>query len=359
MTIAPLLALLLYGTAAVQEHPPAAGDTRTVGAGAGAGAGDTLRPTAGSRIAGQRRTTRLMGAGIRGYLSSRGLPPRAGEFVVTDTGLVFRGDDTVVETYPLVGPVRTVAGRPWRASTVSLAYLDESDGRTLYVFRLDAGVFQTDRPGALLDIADRQTWVDSAASREWSADPPLVPSGDPEAAAAVTRRIATGTYADTLYALFGRPARAIGRVGSRGRKAGRLGEYLAARDSLALDPARMTSEAQLRHTLAHELGHRWQARAAAQLGTLWREVPPIRDTRRYGHDSATEHQAEAIAFAVHFLQATAAATAGFDYASLLEQYELMVPGTGLVARYLALQPIYARHPLHAALTLGRPFQSGP
>ena len=113
----------------------------------------------------------------------------------------------------------------------------------------------------------------------------------------------------------------------------------------------MSSEDQLRHAMAHELAHRWQARSPAQLRTLWQGIAAIPDSRRYGHNSVSEHQAEAIAFAVHFLQTTAAA---YDPAavSLLEQYELLVPGTGTMARYLALQPTYARHPLHRMLTTG-------
>ena len=34
---------------------------------------------------------------------------------------------------------------------------------------------------------------------------------------------------------------------------------------------------------------------------------------------------------------------------LLERYELLVPGTRLMTRYLALQPIYARHPMRRLL----------
>ena len=347
MTLPLLLALLLAGAPAPDDSSRSAGPAAEWAAPA-----DTLRPRAGGRIARHRRTSVAMGQTVTGYLSSRGLPPRAGTFAVTDTGLVFRADDGSTESYPLVGPVRRAGGRRWRASTVSLAYLDQSSGRTLYVFRLDAGVFQTDSPGALLEVIDRPGWVDSVASRECGPDQPLVPPGDPAAGRALTGRIISSSYADTLFALFGRPARPVGQVGPRGRRAGRLGEYLAPRDSLAIDPARMTSEVQLRHTLAHELGHRWQARAPGQLATLWRGVPAIPDPRRYGHDDATEHQAEAIAFAVHFLQATA--TGGpADHDRLLDQYDHMVPGTALVARYLALQPIYARHPLRDALTRGR------
>ena len=292
-----------------------------------------------------------MGSRVRGYLSSRGLPPQAGEFAVTDTGLVFSGDDGLRETFPLVGPVRSAGGRRWRASTVSLAYLDESEGRAVYVFRLDAGVFQTTTPGALLEVIGRPAWVDSVASKEWGADRPLVPPG--EAATALSRAVTSGTYADTLYALFGRPVRSVGQVGVRGRQAGRLGEYLAPRDSLALDPSRMSSEAQLRHTLAHELGHRWQARSPGPLATLWRGIPAIRDPRRYGHGNVAEQQAEAIAFAVHFLQTTASRAGGEEPGRLLEEYDRMVPGTGVVTRYLALQPIYAGHPLRELLTRGR------
>ena len=347
MTFGPCLALLL-----ATGVMPAAGARVPVEDATVAAEADSLRPRAGSRIALHRRTSAPMGSTVAGYLSSRGLPPRAGWFALTDSGLVFRSSNgRVTETYPVVGPVRRAAGRRGRPPTVRLAYVDQEAGRTLYVFRLDGGVFQTSQPGALLDVVDRAEWVDSMAAPAWQPDRPLVASGDTSGISLVTARITGGAYADTLYALFGRPARTVGQVGVRGRKVGRLGEYLAQQDSLAIDPTRIASEEQLRHTLAHELGHRWQARAPAQLAVLWRGVPAIRDRKRYGHGSVTEHQAEAIAFAVHFLQATVT-PAGSDPTTLLEQYERMVPGTGAMARYLALQPVYAAHPLRALLTQG-------
>jgi hypothetical protein len=293
-----------------------------------------------------------MGSVVLGYLSPRGLPPRQGQVVVTDTALVFRSaDGRTVETYPLIGPVRAVDGRRRRASAVSLAYVTREGARLMYVFRLDGSVFATEGPGALLDLADGPEWLDSLDSREWAPDRSLAASWDTAASREITSRIGEGTYADTLYALFGRPERPAGLVGIRGRSAGRLGEYLAHRDSLALDPARMTSEDQLRHALAHELGHRWQSRAPGQLAVLWQDVSGIRDPKRYGHRNTIEHQAEAIAFAVHFLQATNRAPPA-DAPVLLAQYERMVPGTSLIARYLALQPIYAAHPLRRQLTRG-------
>jgi hypothetical protein len=315
---------------------------------------DTARPATApaGRRRGDRATALPVGAQIGGFLSSRGLPPRAGRFIVTDTGLVFLSTDgRLAQTYPLVGPVRLRDGRRWRAQTVSLAYADSAMGHPVYVFRMDGGVFGTRTPGPLLDLAERPQWLDSVASREGRPDRPLVNPRDTAAIWLVTRSVERSAYADTLYALFGRPARAAGLVGQRGRRAGRLGEYIASRDSLALDPSRMSSQEQLRHAMAHELAHRWQARSPAQLRTLWQGIPPIPDSRRYGHKSVSEHQAEAISFAVHFLQTTAS---GYDPAasSLLEQYELLVPGTGAMARYLALQPTYAHHPLRRMLTTG-------
>ena len=291
---------------------------------------------------------------IDGYLSPRGLPPLAGQVVVTDTGLVFHSiDNRFRTTFPLIGPVRQSAGRQWRAPAVSLAYATESEGGMVYLIRMDGAVFETRAPGPLLDVAGHPPWLDSLVSREWTVDQPLVSPNDGVAASRVVHALGEGAFADSLYALFGRPGRPLGLIGEHGRSAGRIGEYVASRDSLSLDPGRMGSEAQLRHALAHELAHRWQARAPAQLAILWQGVPPIQDPRRYGHESVSEHQAEAVAFAFHFLQTTATAEPAVRSAKLLDHYELLVPGTSVMVRYLALQPLYRRHPLRKLLTTGR------
>ena len=293
-----------------------------------------------------------MGAEVRGYLSSRGLPPVRGRFIITDSGLVFHSAAGATARYPLVGPVRNVSGRRWRASAVSLAYIDETGGHPSYVFRVDAGVFETDTPGPLLDLASHPMWLDSLAPTDWVRDQPLVRSDDSTALWTTARAITTSAYADTLYALFGTPRSRVGLIGSRGRKAGRLGEYIGTRDSLALDPGRMIGMGQLRHTLAHELGHRWQFLAPGQVATIWRGVGAMRDPKRYGYGTTTEHQAEAIAFAVDFLQTTTAADDSDNALTLLNHYELLVPGTRTMVRYLALQPVYRRHTLRHVLTTG-------
>jgi Zn-dependent peptidase ImmA (M78 family) len=118
----------------------------------------------------------------------------------------------------------------------------------------------------------------------------------------------------------------------------------------------MTSTAQLRHTVAHELAHRWQARAGSQVAMLWQGVAPIRDPKRYGYGNESEHQAEAAAFAIHFLLSTTGARDPAAAAVTLDHYELLVPGTRTLARYFALQPVFARHPLRHWL-LGVPATS--
>jgi len=280
----------------------------------------------------------VLGAVIPGYLSFWGLPPVPGRFSITETGLVFESS---------WGSARA------QASTVSLAYVDEDRETSHYVFRVDAGVFETDTPGALLDLVNNPVRFRTHPAA-WRSSTMLLDVSDSLAPLNATRRIGTSPYADSLYTLFGQPRAPLGLIGRRGRSAGRLGEYIAGRDSLALDPARMMDEAQLRHALAHELGHRWQARAPAQLATLWSGVPSIRDPKRYGYGQQSEHQAEAIAFAINFLQTTAGMRESPTTSLvLLDHYELLVPGTRTLVRYLALQPLYQQHPLRSLLTTGR------
>jgi hypothetical protein len=315
---------------------------------------DTLRGKAAGSMARTAATGLALEAEIPGYLSDRGLPPLEGRVTLTQRGLVFRSVDGLLTTFPLVGRSRHSGEKRWRPAAVSLAYMDEDNGRPVYVFRIDVGVFETDTPGPLLDVVSHPDWLDSLSSGDTSRAAPLVNASDSAAMWRTTRAVASGTYADSLYALFGRPRAPVGLIGRRGRTAGRLGEYIEARDSLALDPGRMIGPAQLRHAMAHELGHRWQARAPGQIEMLWGGVSPIRDPKRYGYADLSEHQAEAIAFAVHFLQTTARPTqAATSALVLLDHYELLVPGTRTMARYLSLQPLYRKHPLRSLLTTGR------
>jgi hypothetical protein len=334
----PLRAVALLFVSTACTVAVASGQARPAGiayaASRGASTLDTLRSKAEAAGAGFDAFER--GTVVRGYLSSWGLPPVAGDFIVTDSGLVFQS---------LTGSTTT------RAASLSLAYIDPENGRAHYLFRIESGVFETDAPGPLLDVASRP-WRDSLQPS--GARTGLVAATRAAAPLETARQIGRSVYADSLYALFGRPRASLGLVGRRGRAAGRLGEYIASRDSLALDPSHMTGEAQLRHALAHELGHRWQTRAKAQLAALWNGVPGIRDRKRYGYGDQSEHQAEAIAFAVNFLQTTSPAeSAPASSLALLDHYELLVPGTRTLTRYLLLQPLYRHHPLRSLLTTSR------
>jgi hypothetical protein len=302
-----------------------------------------------------RARTALLGEVIPGYLSARGLPPVQGQFTVTDSGLVFHAADGSASIFPLVGPLRSNGGRQWRPSTVSLAYVEQAGGRSVYLFRVDAGVFETADPGPLLEVAAHPSWLDSLGSMLWRTERPLVNGADSTGVWKATRAITASPYADSLYALFGQPRAAAGLIGRGGRRAGRLGEYIASRDSLALDPAGMTGEPQLRHTLAHELGHRWQVRSKTQARMLWSGVRPIRDPKRYGYGDPAEQQAEAVAFAINFLQTTATASdTSASSLALLDHYELLVPGTRTMVRHLSRHPLYRNHPLRRLLARVRP-----
>jgi len=347
-----LLPLLL---AALTLRPPVAQAQSAAGYAARDGAGrsgDTLRARAAGERGEPRRSRTTPGAPIAGYLSTRGLPPVPGVIAVTDTSLVFRpADGRRSATLPPARPVRDSRARR-RMPRVSLAYVDRTLGRPSYLFRVDGGVFETDAPGMLMDLARHPPPLDSVAAVARPAERPLVDGRNAAAVRGAIGGLMEGAYADTLYGVFGRPSRPVGVVGERGRAAGRLGEYVSARDSLALDPARMTSVDQLRHTLAHELAHRWQAHAPGTIATLWRDVPPIRDPKRYGYASTSEQQAEAAAFAIHFLLATAADAQPAGQLVMLDHYDLLVPGTRLLARYFALQPAFRSHPLRRLLTSG-------
>jgi hypothetical protein len=224
-----------------------------------------------------------------------------------------------------------------RSSRLELAYVNRTAGQTSYVFRLDDGVFETGTPDELLRLVDSPLWLYRDEGR--SVDQHL------------TIEI---PFSDTLYALFGRPRATVGVVGPTGRRLMQLAQYVRGRDSVALDRGSMVSEDQLRHAFTHEMAHRWVSRNPALLDSLWRGVPTIRDPKRYGYGIAWEQQAEAIAFAVHFLQSTAPSPASTDdVVELLGHYESMVPGTRALVHYLVRQPIYRHHPLRPALPVGQ------
>ena len=177
------------------------------------------------------------------------------------------------------------------------------------------------------------------------------PPTDTAAAMAIVRELETSAYADSVFSVLGYPAHPIGLVDERGIRAGRLGEYLTRRDSIALSPSYITSQAQLRHALAHELAHRWLRENPGSAASLSASLRPIRDSLRYGYADREEQLAEALAFAVHFLQATASNETADP--ELLASYERLVPGTRDAVRMLITFPAYALHPLGGGIPMSR------
>jgi hypothetical protein len=284
-------------------------------------------------------------AKVPGYFSLRGLPPVKGFLLVSASGLEFRSasDSTLVSyrTFRRIGPASL---SDQNAAAAFLAYTGRIGARTSYVFRIRDGVFETAEPGPLLHLLDDLVLFENQTYGELSVLQGR--TGDTAAMWDAVRRLVTSPYADTLYALFGRPQRATGLVGARGVREGNLAEYVRSRDSVALDPGRIGNEVQLRHALAHELGHRWEQLAPWQVDSILSRVSAINDRERYGHQSASEQRAEATAFAVHFLQSTAGPAILLDDATeWVRHYEFLVPGTHSMVRYLIGRPTYLHHPL--------------
>jgi hypothetical protein len=283
-------------------------------------------------------------AGVPGYFSRNGLPPVRGVLTLTATGLTFRSPGGSVllscQTLQAREPVHA-SQRP--ASRAWLAYTGKLGSRVSYVFRINDGVFETAEPGGLPSILTQLALLEPVAGN------PVHGVADAATAAGVILRLSQSAYADTLYALFGKPARPVGSVGPRGIRMGDLAEYIRPRDSVALDPVHIISQDQLRHAFAHELGHRWEQREMGRVDSILGNVVAMGDPERYGYGSRAEHRAEAIAFAVHYLQSTMTDLSS-DEVDLLEHYEFLVPGTRAMVRYLILLPTYRHHPFREFLT---------
>jgi hypothetical protein len=282
-------------------------------------------------------------AGVPGYFSRNGLPPLRGVLSLTANGLTFRSPSgTVLLSYHTISGDEPMRSSQLPASQARLAYTGKLGSRVSYVFRINDGVFETADPGGLPAMLTQVLFAPALSN-------PAPGIANAVTATGVTRRLSHSAYADTLYALFGKPARPVGLVGPRGVRMGDLAEYVRPRDSVALDPVHIISQDQLRHAFAHELGHRWEQREMRRVDSILGNVLAVGDPDRYGYGSRAEHRAEAIAFAVHFLQSTMA-DASSDGLDLLEHYEFLVPGTRAMVRYLILLPTYRRHPLRASLS---------
>lgn len=335
MRLPLLLLLALTATLALATERASAPDAYSPISSVASRSADSRRPADSTLPYSARAGSGLVLASIAG------LPPVAGTLVQSGGSVVFQpaggGEPIVIPLF------RTVGGSDARrAPAVRLLEVVGGDEDPVFLFHLGTAVVETATPGVLGQLVAEPGRVDQLGSAWTSGGVTLSARRDEAAASGIIHALVSSPYADSLFAVFGPPGKPIGIVDARGERAGRLGEYLPGRDSIALSPARMMSTAQLRHALAHELAHRWFRTHAGAARDLGDALQPIRDSLRYGFHDRDEHLAEAVAFAVHFLQASAGA---LPPASLLDSYERLVPGTRNAAALLLTFPAYERHPL--------------
>src|SRR6478672_10691013 len=169
-------------------------------------------------------------AGVPGYFSRNGLPPVRGVLSLTAHGLTFRSPGgSVLLSYQTIPGDELMRSRRGPASYARLAYTGKLGSRVSYVFRINDGVFETADPGSLPGILTQVLFAPARSN-------PAQGIASAVTATGVTRQLTHSAYADTLYALFGKPARPVGLVGPRGVRMGDLAEYVRPRDSVALDP---------------------------------------------------------------------------------------------------------------------------
>ncbi|HEU4829843.1 MAG TPA: hypothetical protein VFT04_11675 [Gemmatimonadales bacterium] len=281
-------------------------------------------------------------------VSVAGLPPVLGRLLQSAGSIVFQ---PVEGGEPVVFPLFKTAGGSRRTPAVRLLEAAGDENDSLYLFHLGNAVVETATPGILGELVTEPARVDDLGSAWTTEGQTLAPRRDREASLAVIRELTASPYADSVFFILGEPMREIGVVDGRGVRAGRLGEYLSRRDSIALSPSYMTSNAQLRHALAHELAHRWLREHPESARQLAATMHPMRDSLRYGYHDRQEQLAEAVAFAVHFLQVTARTETADP--TLLDSYERLVPGTREAARLIITSPAYELHPLARGVTLAK------
>lgn len=187
----------------------------------------------------------------------------------------------------------------------------------------------------------RVSWFDPAAqplssrpTLAWRAAPSSPLAIEATEGMAVIHQLESSQFADTARRILGTPAAPTGLVGPAGREARHIGEYIRSRDSVALQPAAIFSDAQLQHAYLHELSHHWMARHPELGHGLLQQLPPLTDSTRYGFGDPDEHAAEALAHAVQFWRASHHGPDPLGRGRLLAAYEDVMPGTRVA--YLTL-----------------------
>jgi hypothetical protein len=273
-----------------------------------------------------------------GTLTLVGERAAAGVLFVADRWITFRPDDgRAVIDVPMVLTYPDGREPEW-------ALRVDSRGAEGTTFLLPGwGEFTTDEPAPLELLIESRSLSDLFL--------PRVPLAlEAEEALRLLHELGARSFTDTLFLLAGRPRAPLGMLSDAHRASGHAALYAFELDSIALDPFSARSKDELYGMLVHELGHRLQRTRPGLFDSLWTGVAAIEDPAIYGFGSPEEHQAEAFRLAVTFLQLTTdpKRSAAGDL-RLLELYELLMPGTRVLAGRLLEEPIYAVHRLRPLL----------
>lgn len=160
-------------------------------------------------------------------------------------------------------------------------------------------------------------------------------------------------YFDTLTTLFGEVKINFGQIVSGTAfvpgQGGILAEYTVSANQVILKEPASEELYMYRAALTHELVHAWQAKEGDILGEIWERyniLPPADKMINYASYSKTEHQAEATAAAVGFLNILGRVDLQDSIKVALGRHlDALAPGTLIMTRVLLSHPVYAFHPI--------------
>lgn len=187
---------------------------------------------------------------------------------------------------------------------------------------------------------------------------------EPDTSSAVVDSRAFRTaFTDTLTMLLGAPSRPVTFGAMYHGDSSGDAQYTYKDDAITFNVnARRDwlnkTNTELRLTLAHEWWHMAQSRVGAEFAPTWSRVPKALPST-YAATNEREHQAEAFAMALVWLQTTRSPAIDAQAAdTTLYLSEQFVPGTRLFVSYLLSHPLMADHPINIhSLKLHHPVEA--
>lgn len=163
-------------------------------------------------------------------------------------------------------------------------------------------------------------------------------------------------YVDTLKAIFGKTKIGFAKLDAEhvytGAEGGVLAQYVGISGRVVLKRPEGEPAYMYRAALTHEFVHAWQSKQPALLNNLWAKYEiraPLPKMANYASHSKSEHQAEAAAAAVGFLNVLNQNYLKPQMKVALGKYlDSLAPGTLIMTRVLLSHPLYAHHAVQTA-----------